>query len=290
MSQQTDKHIDQSQDRFVVRDRLQRQLVEAEDSLNREVYCLETAEISLRIAEEEIGKLESLGLSGLMASLTGTKEGRLDALRAKCEDLQREGRERARTVQTIEQQVAQIKQQIEALGAIEEPSTRSPADGGGQGEIGDCAASGGGFNAAGGDDLDRLERAVEAGESLLSQLGGTYGLCNRLRSGPSSYGRGGALFSAVMQTCRSRAANTVTGQITDSVSHFCNQVSQLGLDPEDAADAEVLAGCSQLQAFAEAGSGALDSKTEAWAELEILVRGLVSDLQESLARRAQHGR
>jgi len=70
----------------------------------------------------------------------------------------------------------------------------------------------------------------------------------------------------------------VTAQIVESIGHFYDQVAGLQLNPENRAEAEVLSTLSQMTRFVNAGAGALGSQSETWAELEVLVRTLVSDL------------
>jgi hypothetical protein len=285
MSQHTDSQTDPIESLPVTRDELRQQLSDAQDALNGEVYRLDVAEISLRMAEEEIDKLESLTLAGIMSSFFGNKAGQIDALREKCEELQRELQERARTIETLERQVEQIKQQTEALGHAEaEPQVRC-VPGSGQVRPGDSHAEQGTSKAVAADAVHRIERAIDAGELVLSHLSGAYGVCSRLRSGQRSGGRGGALLAAVLQSGRNRTADYLTSQIAESVEHFCNQLGQLGFDSENPADAEILSAISQLRRFADLGSGALGgTNSDGWAELEILTRGLVSDLQDIRAQ------
>jgi hypothetical protein len=279
MSQHHDNQTDQIQDPPRTRGELRRQLSDARDALNAEVYRSDMADVSLRMAEEGIARLESLTLAGIMSSLFGNKAGRIDALRQKCEELQRELQERARTIETLQQQVEQIGQQIETMGDPgPDPSVRRVPRSG-QIRPGDCSAAEPPSKAVAADVVRRLERAIDAGESVLGQLSGAYGVCSRLRSSQNSRGHGGALLAAVLQSGRNNTADYLTTQIAESVEHFCSQLAQLGLDPENPPDAEILSDFTQLQRFADSGCGALGGNVDAWAELEILTRGLMSDLQ-----------
>ena len=269
MSDQVESRMQEIQAQFATRDQLQRELTEAQEALNREAYRLETTELRFEMAQEEIRALESLTPAGILSSILGTKASKIDACREECQNLEREHRECVQAVETLQQQVERLTGELSGFAEVEvEFQALSAADPGAEA-----------------DDLRRFERAIEAGESLLNQLSGTYKLCSRLRNGPNML-RCGAVLTAATRVWGSRVAGGVAGQVAGSVRHFCKKLAELELNPESGSDAEILAASSQLERFTDPTCLGADAQADGWAELEALTRGLVSDLQERLAHLA----
>jgi len=272
MNEQPDNRPEEIQDRPVSRDELRRTLADAREALDREVYRLDTIGIYLDQVREEIGQLESVSLTGLMSSLFGTKAGKLDACQERSQNLEREQRECAQEIETLREQVERLTEQLGGL-ADAAVKTRPNPDG----------KPGGGP-----DRRYPIEQAIDAGESLVNHLGGMYGLCNRLRH-PTSMPRCGAILNAARDVWGNRVAGGVNRQIADSVRRFCDKRGQLQLDPENPSDAEVLAARAQVERFADPASLGAAAEAEAWAELEAVASGLISDLRERLSRAASRG-
>ncbi len=286
MNQETDDPIEQLRAQVERLDQLRRELLEAQESLDREVYQLDLTETRLQMAEDEIRKLESLSLTGLVCSLFGDRVGRIDELREQCRALERQREEQNRSAESLQRQIEQLNGQVAELAEAEaQLQALCPSDAG-------SAHPGGTPDTAGRppsvatDLTHRIELAIDAGESLLGLLNGSYRTCHNLRHGRGLPGRGGALLSAAMQACRDRNANTFTGQIAESVGYFCDRIAEISLNADEQAGAEILAAFTQLQRFADSGGTILGTQTEAWAELEILARGLVTDLQDLVTPRS----
>jgi len=288
MNPQSTDRIVELQAQLAACDELRQQLREARESLDRETYRLDTIEISLDLAQADIRELESLSLAGIMSSLLGTKAGRIDARREECETLEREHRECARAIETLKQQVAQRAAEIAGFAEPEAELQSLTAASALPGEADAPSADADAPPAASGDPHRSIERALEAGESLLNHLDGMFRLCTRLRSGPSRCRGAGALVTAAMRAYKSNVASGVTAQIAGSARHFRNRLGELDLRSERPADAEILAVLPQLARFADPAAPGLGNEVDSWAELEALTRGLVSDLQERLHHSSDH--
>lgn len=280
MNQENDGCIEQLQEMLATRDQLKRELNEKQELLDREIYQLETTEIRLRMVEEEIQGLESLTLAGVFSSITGSKIGKLDSLRAQTENLEQDYQTHSRNLEMIQQQIDTLNAQIKAMTGVEEELRALCPNAGFTQELAGEGATSQGLRAAPAEQTQQIDWLIEAGESLLTQLNGMYSLCNNLRRNKGISGRTPALLAGAMQACRSRSANAVTGQLVESVRHFYDQVEALRLNPANRAEAEVLSTLSQIARFVNAGVGVLGSQTETWAELEVLIRTLVSDLRD----------
>jgi len=285
MSQDTDNRMEQPQAQVAALDQLQRALLEAQESLDREIYQLDLTETRLQMAEDEIRKLESFTLTSLVCSLVGNRIGRIDELREQCRTLERQRQEQTRAAEEFQQQVEQLNGQIAGLaGAEAQLRALCPADTGSPHSSGSSETADEPRTVAS-DLTSRIERAIEAGESLLTHLDGSYRVCNGLKRGPGAAGRTGALIAGAMQAYRDKNATSLTGQIAESVRRFCDQAAAIELTTEDRAGAEILAALSQIRRFADSGGTILGTESETWAELEILARGLVTDLQDMLSHR-----
>jgi hypothetical protein len=277
MSQETDDRIDQLRAVLATADQLRQNLIDTQDSLAAEVYRLDISRLRMQMAEDEIQKLESLTLTGILSALKGDKPGRIDALREECRALEIEHEERTRTVETIQRQVEKLKEQIASLAEAEaELQTLCPGGIGLSNTPGSPQAAGTGL-------VHRLEMAIEAGESLLNRLNGMYLLYGSLKRGPAMGSQAGALISTAMRACRGRTAGSVTEEIADSVRYFCDQINELGLASDDPAVPAILVARSQIEKFADSGGAILGERPDEWAELEILARGLMTDLRDMLA-------
>jgi hypothetical protein len=259
--------MDELQAQLAARDELQQKLAEVQQALGRETYRLDTLEVRFDLTQEEIRALESLTPAGILASISGTKAGKLDAFREECRKLENEHRECVQAVEVLTQQVAQITGELAGFEEVQAEyqalcTTEAPVEQ---------------------NDIRLLDRAIDAAESLVSHVTGSYKITNRLRSGPTLL-QCGAILRTATQAWGGKLAGDVTGQIAGSVSHFCEQVRQLGLNLGIDSDREILAACSQLERFTDPSSLGAGAEADAWAELEAVARGVLSDLQERRSR------
>lgn len=241
-------------------------MTEAQELLDREIYRLGTVELAIEMAQSELDKLESLTVSGVMASLLGTKAAKLDAGREDLDALRCEKRECEQAVEALTNNVAELKRRIEGFAKAEaEYRALVPPP-----------------PAAGAASLHDVRRARDAGKTLLTSLGGMYGLCTRLRTGPKVFAPRGPVFSAVSDAWGKRTAGGVTGQIADAVSRFREQLGRLDLAADFLPD--VCAMLPQLEPFSDPSSLNSEAGADAWVELETVTKSIVADLDEVLRR------
>lgn len=270
VDQQVDSQLDERmgviQAQLAERDQLRQTLTEAQDTLNREDYRLDAIEAQFDNIQDEISKLESLSVAGLMSSLLGTKTDKLGALREECQNLEQEHKQCDQAVLSLKQQVEQLTAELASYADVEtEYKTLTAADPNNKSK-----------------DIHRLEQTIEAGSSLISLMSGAYGICNRLRKGPKLIACG-ALLSTISQIGAEKSAGGVAEQIATSVRYFCIELSKLGLDPENPSDAETVAEWSQIDRFNDPAALGANATANDWAELESLAACIVTDLQEKLA-------
>ncbi len=267
-----DQHESSTQDLHVqiaTRGQVRRQLIAAREELGREAYRLDTIEIQLEMAQSEIDKLESLSVAGVLSSLLGTKPGKIDARREEMEVLQREQQECERAIQTLTQSVEQIESELAGFAGIEAEFQEYSADQ--SNAPADRPMS-----------THEVQRALDAAESLLNNVGGAFRMCNKFRNGPQLAAGQGALLSTAMQAWRDKKAGSMTGQLADAVQHLVEQLGRLKLGHDRLPD--VFALMPRLEPFAKSSSLDSNASTDAWAELEAITRSIVADLQDELRR------
>lgn len=270
MADQSDLSSRDPKDNLAARDQIKRQLSEAEDELNREAYRLEMADVAIELAECELDELQSLSMTSLISALMGTKAGRIDAKREEIEALRRDQQLCADAVAAaggvVEQLRAELTQYVgipEAAESLEDEGQMARTDGDGQGYT------------------HELEQALEAGETLLSQLKGAYASCNRLRSS-DPFGPKGALIKLAVSTWKGSIANQLTGQVGNSVAYFVKQLQRLPLGPDYLPD--VCTMLAQLEPFTSAAGLSAKAGSDAWVELEVVTRSIISDLEDQLRK------
>jgi hypothetical protein len=268
MSQQTDSRMEEIQTQLAERDRLKTTLMEAQETLGRENYRLDTIEECFERLQGEIGKLESMSLTSIMSSLMGTKAEKIDSLREECQNLETEHRQCDEAVLSLKKQVDQLAAELASFAEVEAEYKTI------------CANDP--YNNS--EQIHRLEQAIETGSSLISLLSNAYGICNRLRKGPKMFDGCGALLSTVSHVGAEKAAGGVAEQIATSVRYFCTELSKLGLDPENPSDAEMIGEWSQIDRFCDPATLGANANANDWAELETLAACLVTDLQERLGK------
>lgn len=264
MSRHTDTPGEDIKAELAERDKLAKTLMDTRDSLDRENYRLDTLEMTFEHVQEEINRLESLTLSGILSSILGTKDAKLDELRDQCDNLEVEHRHCDETVAVLKQRLAELTSQLSGFAEAEEFKgyrTNDPVRHRGRSH--------------------QLEQAIEAGTSLITLLSGAYGICKRLPSNLNTPCENGASF-ATIAPLNAKPADSVAEQIAASVQGFCAELGKLGLDPENRSDAEMLSEWNQIVRFGDPASLGASATANDWAELETLAACLVTDLQERL--------
>lgn len=254
----------------MTRDQVCRELITAQEALDRETYRLNTIELDLDIIQSELEKLESPSAASFMASLLGTKADKIAVRREALEDLKRDREECEQGVQNLAKAADAIRAQLAEFPDVEEDEPQ-PTD-----QTNEPATPGQHPSA------HDLRCALDAGQSVLNGLAGAYKLCNHLRKGPNMFGARGVLLSTAVQAFKNKTANTVAGQIAGTIRHFRDQLVRLNLSPDFLPDIFVL--IPQIEAFVEASSLGRDAGVDAWAELEAMTRSIVGDLEEALAK------
>ncbi len=264
-------------DQFPPREQARRRLLAAREAHDREAYRLQAVEVTIEMIQKELSRLESASVTGLLSALTGSKAAKVDARREEIAALQEERESLVQAVETLRADVEQLHEALAAFGDIQEEAVSpqaaptTPADNAGPVESGL--------------DAHALEQALETGESLVQYLEGMSKACNRMRQRPSRLMPGGIVLAGALQVVRNRNANALTGQVGDAVAHFCRQLDRLNLSPERLPDILML--IPRLQQYTQSSSLSSSSGVDAWADLEAMVRSVVSDLQDELRRQGR---
>ncbi len=251
-------------------EQVEQQLATARESLEGEGYRLNTLQMLLEITLAEQGRLESVSLEGLISTLSGTRAGKLDEKRHEVEGLQAEVEQCGEVIEQLTQLVANLEARRAELAEVEgdDPAADSPTSEAPENWI----------------DTRDLERALEAGEPLVTYLNGLHGACTRVRGRSPLMSGGGALLDTAVQGLRNRAARHLSGHLAETLEQFCEQLERLA--PGHGRLPEVAVLLPRLRHFANPASLASTLDIDTWAELEVMVRSVVDDLQEQLRRQS----
>lgn len=98
------------------RERLRTMRVEAREDLTREEYHLRRIEAFVALIDDEVETLERPTLTGLLASVLGTRQQKLEAKRNDRRAVQREVADVTAAIDDIEARLRDVEKQIESLG------------------------------------------------------------------------------------------------------------------------------------------------------------------------------
>jgi len=261
------------EERVAARDGIHQELAATQEHLDREVYRLDTLEITLDIVRSDIEELDSLSLAGIASALFGTKAGRLHAKQDELEKLEREHRECEATIESLTRSLEKLRTQSAGFqGLDEEIQSRAAAE---SAEPDSVAAR---------PSLHDLQRTLDAGESLVRNIESNFRTCSGLRNRPSMFSSSKVpLMAGLARGARNSAAAGLAGQIAHAVQHFCTQLGKLPLGPNYLP--EVCTLLPRLEQYANPSS--LPTHTagiDNWAELETIARSIIDDLQEEIRR------
>lgn len=261
------------EERIAARDGVHQELIATQEQLDREVYRHDTIEITLDIVRSDFEELSSLSLAGITSALFGSRAGKLDAKRNELEKLEREQRECETAIEGLTRTVEELRTRLAGSQGLEEEVQQCVAT--------DAAEAG---SPSPRPSVHDLQRALDAGESLINNVESGFRTCSGLRNRASMFSSSHVpLIAAVANSARHSAATGLTGQIANSVRHCCTQLAKLPLGPDYLPDVCTL--LPRLEQYTDPASlptGA--AGIDAWAELETIARSIVDDLQEELRR------
>ncbi|MEK6797997.1 MAG: hypothetical protein AABZ12_03450 [Planctomycetota bacterium] len=247
--------------RYETWQRLRAELPGSHERCSSQMYQFNRLEAALEQAQQEVHRLESFSISGLMDSLLGRKEAKLSAERERLSTLQAECDEAGQAVGDLDTEVRRMEEQLKALQDAE-TGFQTVCD-----EAERCILD------AGGPECDplrtvveqfqtlmerqrRLKRGMDCGKQVLDKLNTLSRTVSQAKGKMAAKGQMGAIPGLVHDVVASAAPRSVVKQVQSGLQRFAeciNEADDGGDEPDDVdlrrLGTAVVAAQAQLEGF-----------------------------------------
>jgi DNA repair exonuclease SbcCD ATPase subunit len=299
MFEELNTQLSSAKEKLAMRRVLQETLVKTEDNLKQETHRLHVFGSHIEQIEDDIRTLESISLTGLVYALTGNKQPKLQEMRAEREAFLDESESCAKTVESVQRQLADLQQQVEALVHADDEYEKLLAEK----EHAVTTSGDGQCNAlaeitAERDEVRQQERniakTVEAAEDVINRLSSLDRAVNRARNKrirPYGMMMG---FATVYNTAQQKATTPLITRAREGIERLCTLIDAFSLDLDSATDQEIGKLASGIRMFTvELTAGWIEGAVHTYGATHTMsgeIHALIGQLREKLETTSAQGR